>query len=88
VKVRHYFIQPKQKQLSPTGYSASSVICEEFQVQEGAASAGPPAENLLPTRLLLVAVRKGDVNVLEGEIVFGKLLQAQYIGIFRCVLNP
>jgi len=38
--------------------------------------------------LLLVAVRKGNVNVLEREVLLGELLEPENISVLRGILDP
>jgi hypothetical protein len=68
--------------------ATANIIGEEFQIKQQTLATGPAAQNLIPTTLLLVAVGKGDVNMLQREIILRKLLQAQDDGILGGVLNP
>lgn len=52
------------------------LILQELEVIQGASSAGKPGQDLLPAALLLVAMCKVYKSLLEGEFVFGQLLEA------------
>ena len=75
-------------QVFHTSHSPPSIIREELQVQQRSTPTRPPAKNLLPAPLLLVAVRKGDVDMLQREVLLGQLLQAQDVGILRGIFHP
>lgn len=68
--------------------TAANVISEELKVEQEALSTGPAAQNLIPATLLLVTVGESDVDVLEGEVILGELLQTQNDGILRRILDP
>lgn len=68
--------------------TAANVISEELKVKEKPLSAGPAAQDLVPATLLLVAVGKCDVDVLQREVIFGKFLQTQDNGILGGILDP
>jgi hypothetical protein len=53
--------------VSESCYSAASVICEEFEIEEGPTTARESGQNFLPTSLVLVAMCKLDVDMLEGD---------------------
>ena len=75
-------------QVFHTSHSSSSIIREELQVQQSSTPTRPPAKNLLPAALLLVAVRKGDVDMLQREVLLGQFFQTQDVGILRGILHP
>ena len=68
--------------------TAANVISEELKVEQETLSTGPTAQNLFPATLLLVTVGESDVDVLEGEVILGELLQTQNDGILRRILDP
>lgn len=45
--------------------TTTSVICEKFEVEKGAAALGEPRENLLPTTLALVTVCELNMGMFE-----------------------
>jgi hypothetical protein len=53
--------------ISEGSYSASSIIDEEFEIEEGSTTAWEPRQDLFPASLVLVAMRELDVYVLEGD---------------------
>lgn len=67
---------------------ATCVISEELQVQQKTVSAGPAAQDLLPTTLLLVAMGKCDVDMLKGEVILRQLLEAENNGVLGRILDP
>lgn len=68
--------------------ATANIIGEELQIKQQTLTTGPAAQNLIPTTLLLVAVGKSDVDMLQREIILRKLLQAQNDSILGGVLNP
>jgi hypothetical protein len=68
-------------QVNLTGHSPPRIIREKLQIQQGTTAARPPAQNLVPPGLLLVAMRERNMDMLEREIVLGELLQAQDAGV-------
>lgn len=68
--------------------TTANLISQELQVQQETLAAGPAAENTLPTTLLLVAVGESDVDVLEGELLLGELLQTQDDGVLGGIGDP
>lgn len=68
--------------------TTANVISEELKVKEKTLSARPAAQDLVPATLLLVAVGKCDVDVLQREVIFGKFLQTQDNGILGGILDP
>lgn len=73
---------------SITGNSTTSIISEKLQIQKSSTTTRPAAQNLLPASLPLVAMRKGDVDVLERKVVLGELLQAENVCVLGRILNP
>jgi hypothetical protein len=71
-----------------TSNTTSRVISEELQVKECALAARPAAQHLLPATLLLEAVGKSDVDVLQREVILGKLLETQNDSILGGILDP
>lgn len=71
-----------------TSNSPPRIVGEELEVQQGTTAARPPAQNLLPASLLLVAVREGDVDMLQREVRLGQLLETQDVGILGSILLP
>jgi hypothetical protein len=67
----------KSSMVSERRDSASSVVLKKLKVEESTIAGGEAGEDLIPTSLVLVAVRELDVGVLEREGVFGKLLEAK-----------
>ena len=57
-------------------YSSSCVVCEELEVEEGAAALWEAGENILPAVLAFEAMCELDVGVFECEFVFRELFQA------------
>lgn len=68
--------------------TAARIVSEELQVQQETVAAGPAAQNLLPTALLLVAVGECDVDMLKGEVILGQLLEAEDDCVLGRVLDP
>lgn len=68
--------------------ATANIISEELQIKQETLATRPAAQDLIPATLLLVAVGKSDVNMLQREIILRKLLQTQDDGILGGVLNP
>lgn len=73
--------ETQASKMAPTSNSPPSIIRQKLQVQKRTTPMRPPAQNLLPTTLLLVAVRKGDMDVLQREILFRQFLQTQDVSV-------
>lgn len=57
----------KASMISEGSYSASFIIDEEFEIEEGSTTAWESRQDLFPASLVLVAMRELDVYVLEGD---------------------
>jgi hypothetical protein len=68
--------------------SPSGIVREELKIEKSTTTTGPAAQNLLPTTLLLVTMRKGDMNMLKGEVILGELLETQDEGVLGGILHP
>lgn len=77
-----------QKRCILTSNTTAHIISEELQVQQKTISARPPAQNLLPATLLLVAVSESDVDMLQREFLFRQLLQTQNDSVLGRILDP
>lgn len=71
-----------------TGNTPASLVSEEFQVQQGTPTAGPATQHFLPSGLLLIAVRKRNMDVFQREIVVGKFFQAENVRVLGSILDP
>lgn len=67
---------------------AARLVGKEFQVQQETLTTRPAAQDILPATLLLVAVGESDVDVLQGEVILGQLLETQDNGILGRILDP
>lgn len=68
--------------------TATRLVGKELQVQQEALTTVPAAQDILPATLLLVAVGKSNMDVLQREIIFGQLLEAQDNGVLGGILDP
>ena len=71
-----------------TSNSSPGIISEELQIQQSTTTTRPPTQDLVPTSLLLVAMRERNMNMFEREIILGQFLQAENVGILRRILRP
>jgi hypothetical protein len=55
--------------VSERSYPSTSIIREEFEIEEGPTTPWEARQDFLPASLVLVAMRKLDVYVLEGDYV-------------------
>jgi hypothetical protein len=53
--------------------ATANVVGEELKVKQQTLATRPTAQDLVPTTLLLVAVSKCDVNMLQREIILREL---------------
>jgi hypothetical protein len=67
---------------------AARLVGKELQVQQETLTTMPAAQDILPATLLLVAVGESDVDVLEGEVILGQLLETQDNGVLGRILDP
>ena len=68
--------------------TATRLVGKELQVQQETLTTVPAAQDILPATLLLVAVGKSNMDVLQREIIFGQLLEAQDNGVPGGILDP
>lgn len=68
--------------------TATRLVGKELQVQQETLTTVPAAQDILPATLLLVAVGKSNMDVLQREIIFGQLLEAQDNGVLGSILDP
>jgi hypothetical protein len=68
--------------------TAANFIGKELQVKEKTIATVPAAQDVLPATLLLVAVGESDVDVLQGEVLLGQLLETQDNSILGSILHP
>lgn len=68
--------------------TATGLVGKELQVQQETLTTVPAAQDILPATLLLVAVGKSNMDVLQREIIFGQLLEAQDNGVLGGILDP
>lgn len=68
--------------------TATRLVGKELQVQQETLTTVPAAQDILPATLLLVAVGKSNMDVLQREIIFGQLLEAQDNGVLGGILDP
>ena len=68
--------------------TATRLVGKELQVQQETLTTVPAAQVILPATLLLVAVGKSNMDVLQREIIFGQLLEAQDNGVPGGILDP
>lgn len=68
--------------------ATADIIGKELQVKQETVTTGPAAQNLFPATLLLVAVGKSNMDVLEREVILGKFLQTQDDGVLGGVRDP
>jgi hypothetical protein len=68
--------------------TATRLVGEELQVQQETLTTRPAAQNILPATLLLEAMGKSDVDMLQREIILGQLLETQDNGVLGRILDP
>lgn len=68
--------------------TTTRLVGKELQIQQETLTTRPAAQDILPATLLLVAVRESDVDVLQGEVILGQLLETQDNGILGRILDP
>ncbi len=68
--------------------TATGLVGKELQVQQETLTTVPAAQDILPATLLLVAMGKSNMDVLQREIIFGQLLEAQDNGVLGGILDP
>lgn len=68
--------------------TTARLVGKELQIQQETLTTRPAAQDILPATLLLVAVGESDVDVLQREVVLGKLLETQDNGVLGRILDP
>jgi hypothetical protein len=68
--------------------TAARLVGEELKIQQETLTTRPATQDILPATLLLEAVGKSDVDVLQREVVLGKLLETQDDGVLGRILDP
>lgn len=68
--------------------TTTRLVGEELQIQQETLTTRPAAQNILPATLLLEAVGKSDMDVLQREIILGQLLETQDNSVLGRILDP